>query len=95
LPAAVPSDENPAIFHDPRDVLPEILDDTIFMIALDPLDITGDNLDDAALVPVSMCAPDVGASLGWCSNSPDVVTDVDKTFQEDGDLISFYTCNDY
>ena len=41
LPAAVqfsetPVDDSPAIFHDLPDVPPEILDDTAFMIVVDP-----------------------------------------------------------
>jgi hypothetical protein len=47
-----PIDETPAIFYHPSDFLVEILDDTIFMITVDPLDITIDILDDVALVPV-------------------------------------------
>jgi hypothetical protein len=40
-----------------------ILDDTAFMIDVDPLEITADVLDAAALVPVSMCTPDVDAKV--------------------------------
>ena len=57
LPAAVqvsetPVDDNPAIFHDLPNVSPQILDDTAFMIVLDPSNNTADVLDDATLVPV-------------------------------------------
>jgi hypothetical protein len=45
-----PRDENAPSFHDPPDFPPEILVDTIFIIAVDPLYITADVLDDAALV---------------------------------------------
>jgi hypothetical protein len=40
--SATPVDNNPEIFHDLPDVPQEILDDTAFMIALDPLRITAD-----------------------------------------------------
>jgi hypothetical protein len=56
-------DEYPAIFYDPPNFPPEILDDTIFMIATDPLDIPADVLDDVDLVPVSMCTPEVDAKV--------------------------------
>jgi hypothetical protein len=52
-------DGSPEIFHDTPDVPPEILNDTGFLIDVDPLDITADVLNDAALVPVSMCTLDV------------------------------------
>ena len=50
------------------------------MIAVDPSDNTSDVLDDTVFVPVSVCTPDVDAGLGWCSNSPDVVTEAGENF---------------
>jgi hypothetical protein len=54
-----PRDENPAIFHDSPNVPPDILDDTIFMIIVDPLDITADVLDDVTFLPVPMYTQEV------------------------------------
>nr|KAG5708605.1 hypothetical protein BaRGS_033026 [Batillaria attramentaria] len=54
---------SPAVLHDLPDVPPEVLDDKAFMIVEDPADITEDVLDDAVLVPVSICSPDVDAKV--------------------------------
>jgi hypothetical protein len=58
------------------------------MIDVDTLDITADVLDDAALVPVSMCTPDVDAKvLDGAAIVQMLSPKLAKTFQEYVDLI--------
>ena len=93
LPAAVqlsetPVDDNPAIFHDLPDVPPDISDDTAFTIVMDPSDNTADVLDDAVLVPVSLCTPEVDAKvLDGAAIVQMLSPKLAKTFQEYVDLI--------
>ena len=94
LPAAVqlsetPVDDNPAILHDLlADVPPEILDDTAFTIVEDPSNNIADVLDDAVLVPVSVCTPEVDAKvLDGAAIVQMLSPKLAKTFQEYVDLI--------
>jgi hypothetical protein len=82
LPAAIQLSETPAIFHDAHNVNPDILDDDIFLIAVDPLNITADVLNDAALVPATICIPDVEAKvLDGAAIVYMLSTKLTKTFQ--------------
>jgi hypothetical protein len=84
----IPMDGSFAIFYKTLNVPPEILDDKAFMIDVDPLDITANVLDDAALVPVSMCTPDVDAKvLDGIAIVQTLSSKLAKTFQEYVDLI--------
>ncbi|MPC90255.1 hypothetical protein E2C01_085231 [Portunus trituberculatus] len=93
LPAAVqlfetPVDDNPALFHDLSDVPSEISDDTASMIVVDPSDNTADVLDDAVLVPVCVCTPEVDAKvLDGAAIVQMLSPKLAKTFQEYVDLI--------
>jgi hypothetical protein len=64
------------------------------MTVMDQLDIPADVLDDVALVPVSICIPEVDAKVLGGTAVVQMSLKLMGTFQEDGDLISFYTSSE-
>jgi hypothetical protein len=63
---------------------PQVLDDTIFIIAVGPLNITADVLDDVARVPVSKCTPEVDAKVLDDTTVIQMLSPkLTKTFQDD------------
>jgi hypothetical protein len=83
------------IFHYPPGVPPLVLNATIFIIAVDPVDITADVLDDVALVPVSICTTEIDTKILDSAAVIQMLSPkLTKTFQEDVDLIFLHTSSD-